>query len=186
MTTTLAIAPSLAFGLCIFAFIIMFICGIWMLVVAFQRSILWLLGCIFIPFVSFILVIVEPKARPPFFVYLATCAALIAMIVLVDTPRNANMGPWDRFGYIFSKDARSGSHSSHYIREESTPAPAAPRAPSVAARTEALRAWQMELERKRAALNPNSPSELAQFNRELEDYKAQLQQVKTAAAQGAP
>jgi|GEM_PF-3086328 len=186
MTITLAIAPGLAFGLCIFALVIMFICGIWMLVVAFQRSFPWLLGCIFIPFVSFILVIVEPKARPPFFVYLATCAALITMIILVDTPRNANMGPWDRLGYIFSEKARNGSRPNRYTREETTPPPAAARAPSVAARTETLRAWQMELERKRAALNPNDPTALAQFNRELEDYKAQLQQVKAAAAQGAP
>jgi hypothetical protein len=46
--------------------------GLWLLVVAFQESLLWGLGCVFIPIVSLIFVIMHwEKGGKPFLVSLA-------------------------------------------------------------------------------------------------------------------
>jgi hypothetical protein len=49
----------------------MIVGGIWLLIVAFSESILWGLGCFFIPFVSLIFVIMHfDKAAKPFGIWL--------------------------------------------------------------------------------------------------------------------
>lgn len=40
-------------------FIISVVAGIWFLVVAFKQSVLWGLGCLFVPFVSLIFLIIH-------------------------------------------------------------------------------------------------------------------------------
>jgi hypothetical protein len=60
-------------------FIAMIIGGIWLLVVAFQESLLWGLGCIFVPFVSLIFLIKYwDKAGKPFLIQLAGIVPFIA------------------------------------------------------------------------------------------------------------
>ena len=52
--------------------IIMLVGGIWVLVIAFQESVLWGLGSLFIPFVSLIFVAMHwDKAGKPFLISLA-------------------------------------------------------------------------------------------------------------------
>ncbi len=64
--------------------IISLIGGIWFLVVAFRESILWGLGCIFIPFVSLFFLIIHWKdASKPFFVSLLGNGIILASIFLM-------------------------------------------------------------------------------------------------------
>jgi hypothetical protein len=64
--------------------IISLIGGIWFLVVAFRQSIWWGLGCLFIPFVSIIfLIIYWGDAAKPFFVSLLGAAIIVAVAILM-------------------------------------------------------------------------------------------------------
>ena len=58
--------------------------GLWSLVVAAQRSILWLLAVIFIPFASIIILFVEPRSRKPFFIGLCATIAVIVGGIRID------------------------------------------------------------------------------------------------------
>lgn len=55
------------------------VAGIWFLVVAFRQSILWGLGCLFVPFVSLIFLIVHwSEAKRPFLWSLIALIPIIA------------------------------------------------------------------------------------------------------------
>ena len=59
-------------------FAVLLISGIWLLVVAFQQSALWGLGCMFVPFVSLAFVIrYWDKAAKPCFVQVAALILII-------------------------------------------------------------------------------------------------------------
>ena len=65
--------------------IIGFIGGLWLLVLAFQESIFWGLGSLFLPFVSLIFVIMHwDTAKKPFLIWLASIPLWLigAMIML--------------------------------------------------------------------------------------------------------
>lgn len=56
-----------------------FICGIWMLILQFQTSIFWGLGCLFIPFVALIwLVMYWEEGKYPFLYSLGAIALIFA------------------------------------------------------------------------------------------------------------
>jgi hypothetical protein len=64
--------------------IISLIGGIWFLVVAFRQSIWWGLGCLFIPFVSIVFLIMHwGDAAKPFFVSLLGVAIMVVVAVLI-------------------------------------------------------------------------------------------------------
>ncbi len=64
--------------------IIMLVGSIWFLVVAFQESLLWGLGCIFVPFVSLVFLIMHwGKAGKPFLVQLAGLVPMIAASIMM-------------------------------------------------------------------------------------------------------
>jgi hypothetical protein len=53
--------------------------GIWLLVVAFQESILWGLGCLFVPFVGIVFAIMHwPVARRPVLVWAVGFVLILA------------------------------------------------------------------------------------------------------------
>ena len=57
--------------------------GIWLLVVAFQESVWWGIGCLLLPIVSLIFVILHwQEAKKPFLIQLAGVAFVILSIVL--------------------------------------------------------------------------------------------------------
>lgn len=61
-------------GMILFAIggIIALIGGVWFLIVAFQESVLWGIGCVIIPFVSLIFLVIHwEDAKKPFLVQLA-------------------------------------------------------------------------------------------------------------------
>lgn len=64
--------------------------GIWLLVVAFQESIWWGLGCLLIPFVSLVFVIMHwSESKGPFFVQIAGLVVLVLGAVLSGPPPQA-------------------------------------------------------------------------------------------------
>ncbi|MFO0799566.1 MAG: hypothetical protein U0804_19015 [Gemmataceae bacterium] len=67
-----------------FAGLIACIAGsIWMLVLAFQESVLWGLGCLFIPFVGLVFLIMHwPATKNPLFVYVGGLVGLVLGTVL--------------------------------------------------------------------------------------------------------
>lgn len=71
--------------------------GFWLLVAAFKESIGWGLGCLFVPFVSLVFVVMKwDRAKNPFFVQLAgTALVMIAFVMapeLVTAPGEAELG----------------------------------------------------------------------------------------------
>ena len=70
--------------------IISIVGGIWFIVVAFQESLLWGLGCMVIPFVSLIFLVMHwEEARKPFFVQLIAIIPLFAAASMM--PRSNNL-----------------------------------------------------------------------------------------------
>ena len=64
--------------------IAVFVGGIMFLIVAFQESILWGLGCLIVPFVSLVfLVMFWDKAGKPFLIQLAGAVPMIAGMIMV-------------------------------------------------------------------------------------------------------
>ena len=58
--------------------------GIWFLIVAFQENILWGLGCLFIPFVALVFLIMHwDKAGKPFLIELAGAVAAIVGSIMM-------------------------------------------------------------------------------------------------------
>jgi len=67
----------------------MFVSGIWLLVVAFQESIWWGLGCILVPFVALIFVAMHwDKAGKPFLVQLACLVPYLAGLFMAGESLN--------------------------------------------------------------------------------------------------
>ena len=53
--------------------------GFWFLIVTFQESVLWGLGCLFVPFVSLIFLIMHwDRAGTPFIIQLTGCVPMFA------------------------------------------------------------------------------------------------------------
>ena len=58
--------------------------GIWFLVVAFQESVIWGLGCLFVPFVSLVFLVMHwDKAGKPFLIELAGIVPMFLGVFLL-------------------------------------------------------------------------------------------------------
>lgn len=65
--------------LLVIGFGISVVAGIWFLIVAFKQSVLWGLGCLFVPFVSLVFLIMHwQEAKRPF---LWSLAALVPLVI---------------------------------------------------------------------------------------------------------
>lgn len=74
----------IGYGLIIIGAVIGLICGIQLLVLAFRTSILWGLGCLFVPFVALIFVVVHwDEAKTPFLRGLLAIPFYIVGIILL-------------------------------------------------------------------------------------------------------
>ena len=74
---------ALGMILLVIGFIGMFITSIWFLIVAFQESPLWGLGCIFLPFISLIFLVMHwDKAAKPFLASLACILPVVAGMMI--------------------------------------------------------------------------------------------------------
>ena len=75
---------SALFGiLAAIGFIIMFVGAIWILIIAFKKSVLWGLGSLFIPFVIFVFTFMNWKdTKKPFLIWLLGFIVAIIFVVL--------------------------------------------------------------------------------------------------------
>ena len=74
---------AIASILLLLGWLVSIIGGIMLLIVAFKESILWGLGCIFIPFVALIFIVMHwEQSKKPFFIELAGAVLVIIGIIL--------------------------------------------------------------------------------------------------------
>lgn len=79
---------ALGMGLFVIGLIISFIGGIWLLMVAFQESVLWGLGCLLVPLVSLFFVVIHwDKAAKPFLVSLAALVPMVGGMLISNAAR---------------------------------------------------------------------------------------------------
>jgi hypothetical protein len=73
----------IAEGLLLIGWLVSLVGGIMLLIVAFKENILWGLGCIFVPFVALIFIVMHWEAsKKPFFIELAGAVLVIIGILL--------------------------------------------------------------------------------------------------------
>ena len=81
----------MAYALIIIAWLVLFVTGIWLVVIGFQRSILWGLAVLFIPFAGLIFVIMYwQDAKKPFLISLGAFAVFVAGIFML--PQGVDTG----------------------------------------------------------------------------------------------
>lgn len=156
----LAAIPPFVINAALFVSIAMLLISfIWFLVVAAQRSIWWLLGSLLLPLVGIILVVVEPRARSPFFVNLLACAGIFGSIYLgEDTPLGLES---TEIGQLAQSVRRWWE-------------------PTLEERKANIRDWKKELEAKKSALPRGDAAAKAGFDAEYQEYSAELESVKAA------
>jgi hypothetical protein len=76
-------SPQFVSGLIIAGYLLLAVGAVWFLVAAFMESILWGLGCMFIPFVGlFFLILHWNRAAKPFLLQLAGAGCFLAAILI--------------------------------------------------------------------------------------------------------
>ena len=75
---------SVLFGiLAIIGYIVMFVGAVWILIIAFKKSVLWGLGSLFIPFVIFVFTFMHwGDSKKPFFIWLIGFVISIIFVIL--------------------------------------------------------------------------------------------------------
>lgn len=145
--------------------------GLWSLVVAAQRSILWLLAVIFIPFASIIILFVEPRSRKPFFIGLcATIAVIVGGIRIDQASGESDSKPVQVIEEVIRKakgQQLEAAQSEDVSLEE---------------RKRRIGSWQKEIAVKKTALKPNDAAARAAFDEEFKRYMTALEKVKADMA----
>lgn len=162
MSPIFALSPTSAFYILIGLAVIWLFLQIGFLVIAARRSVLWLLGCIFLPFVSLFLIFVDADARKNFvYQVLLILVGIGVFFVAVDKEERGNV--WNR-----------GKGKAVSSVEGSTQ--------TLADKQANIRNWQKKLESMKAALRPGDAAQKAEFDRELAEYLVELDKVKLEAA----
>jgi hypothetical protein len=151
--------------------LLILIAGIWTIVVAAQRGILWLLAVILIPFANLVLVLVESKARRPFVVSLIGVGFILWGVSKVEREPESS----DAWARQLVHSVRHQKDAAQPKSEDSPPA-------MLEARKKRIREWQAQLQVKRAALRPNDAAEKTEFDREFQRYLKELEKVKAEMA----
>jgi hypothetical protein len=177
MNLFLALSDQQATILFFAGIVLMIVGGLWTLVVAAQRGVLWFLAVFFLsPLANLIFLFVEPRAIKPFLVSVAGVVAFFWGVFSIDTSKGGPKGDLAaRIERIFKGSGESKSD------DDSSPGLETP-ADSLEARQQRIREWKSRLEAKQAALKPGDTAGKAAFDRELEEYKIELEKVKAEGA----
>lgn len=173
MSPILAHSASTAVNYLMIGSVLFFIAQIWMLVTGFQRSALWGIGIflLFIP-VGLILPIVDSRSRPPLLLLLAGFGLLVFSVAGLDRNVKEFASLQDKLRFLKGEvDRKLGT---------------AKDTPSLEERQAHVRAWQQDLQNRRATLNTKDPAANATFNKEFNEYLAELQSVKEEMAKSGP
>ena len=167
-----AISFDLALKLLLALFVLFILLQISLVIIAARRGVLWFLACLFVPFATVVLVIVDSRARRNFFLQILVAIASFCV----------------GFGTL-NADQRKSVMSTGKLPEESENAtvPSTENtsvesgdSPTLAQRQDRIRVWQKKLEvMKRELPAGDSPQKVA-FDRELAEYLAELEKVKAA------
>jgi hypothetical protein len=142
---------------------LLFLCvgGIWSIVVAFQRSIVWGLCYLFVPFASLVFLFVAwAEVRRAFLIQIAGCALVLVPFFL------PNQG-----GLDLQKQFTDLAASEFGIGEKAKPAPAVDLTKTVMVD---LAAREQELRARKAALDPKDTIAARQLTEEIVRYNADL------------
>ena len=175
MFPVLALSSNVAVGLLALGSVTVVISGLWTLVVAAQRGILWLLAVLLLPVTQLVLLFVEPKSRRPFVVSLIGFGLMFGGVLGMEDDQTGGGNVLQRIVQMV-KSRRAGTDAP----AESPAALAA--AGSLGAHKARVRQWQAELEARKAALKPGDAAAQAAFNEELQRYLAELEKVKAEDA----
>ena len=162
MSPIFALSPTSAFYILIGLALVWLCLQIGFLVIAARRSVMWLLGCIFLPFVGLFLVFVDADARKNF-VYQVVLILVALGVFFVAVGQDERRNVWSR-GKGTTKGSVEGSTQ------------------TLADKQADIRNWQKKLESMKAALRPGDAAQKAEFDRELAEYLVELDKVKLEAA----
>jgi hypothetical protein len=143
----------------------------WFLIVAAKRSVLWLIAVLLLQIASFILLFVEPKSRLPFLVVMLGIGFGVGGHFGANPEMRVN-GRVDMDRVISVLERETIGHGSVLSGDEGT----------LEERKVRIRAWQAQLEAKKAALKPADTTAQAAFSQEFQQYLAALEKVKAEMA----
>jgi hypothetical protein len=151
---------------------LLFLCvgGIWSIVVAFQRSIVWGLCYLFVPFASLVFLFVAwAEVRRAFFIQIAGCALVLIPFYL------PNQG-----GLDIQKRLTDYASAELGVGKKGATAPAAPAVDPNNTVFAELAVREKELQERKAALNPKDTIAARQLTEEILRYNADLKTATDA------
>ena len=167
-----AISSDLAYYIFVGLAVVWVFLQIGFLVIAARRSALWLIGCLFLPFVGLFLIFIDSSARRNFlYQILVVIAALGVLFGALNDDQRKEMFSSGKVSESSEKTAENTS-----VESGATP--------TLAERQDRIRTWQKKLAAMKLALPPGDSPEKAAFDRELAEYLAELEKVKAATPPG--
>lgn len=138
--------------------------NLWLLVTAAQRAVGWFFAVLIIPFAGVALACVDARSRRPLVLALLGLGLFFAAAIKGESEKTKQLSYQKRVESFFTAayDKVTGKNLSD--------------------RQARVRKWQLELERKKAALNPYDLAAQAAFHQELNEYLLELQKVKSEMA----
>lgn len=170
MVPLLALGPIAISALILAGFGVFIVGNVWTLVVAAQRSVLWMLAVMLLPLAALIFVIVEPKSRLPFVVAMLGAGMLLGGMFAYD-PRVFQSETAVEEIFIALEEGQDALRTRSWLGQG-----------TLEERKSRIRAWQAELEAKKSALQPGDTAARAAFDRELPRYLDALQKLTTDMA----
>ena len=151
--------------------LICLVSGVWSVVVAFQRHVLWGLGVLFVPFAHFVFLFVAwAEAKKPFWIGLVGLLVATAGVFCV---------PKESLKQYVAMGTRGGpvefdmsALESGALQQISNPAPGTA---DVQARLTALRSREADLVARKAAVDPKNAAAVAKLDAEIRAYNDELQ-----------
>jgi hypothetical protein len=159
------------------------ICTIWSWVIAAGRGVGWFLAVFFFsPLALLIFAFVESKAWKPILGMVAGVCILFWGVTGVEGGRASQREALNKLRTALGLEKKSADGEKEETLEPSAPASAE----TLEQRKDRIRAWQVSLQAKQAALKPNDPAAKAAFDREFAEYMAELDKVKAEAQKAKP
>ena len=161
---------ALALALIGIGLLVCFVSGIWSVVVAFQRHVLWGLAVLLLPFAHFVFLFVAwAEAKKPFLIGLV--GVLVATVGVFCMPREtvAQYVAMSTRGGPVEFDLNAAGFGD--VQQVANTAPA----PDVQQRLATLRAREADLLARRSAVDPKNAAAVAAMDAEIRAYNAELQ-----------
>jgi hypothetical protein len=168
---------ALAFCLIGIGLLICLVAGIWSLVVAFQRHVLWGLAVLLVPFAHFVFLFVAwAEAKKPFLIGLV--GMLVAAAGFFCVPKEtlqSYVAMGTRGGPVQFDMGAAGAGD---LQQAANTTPAAPSSDEVQKRLAALRTRESDLLARKAATDRKNAAAVAQLDAEIRQYNDELKMLE--------